>query len=752
MTTTTILQNLVRSTGRRWTGLSRWFGPVRKATPRRRTGRLGVESLEDRCVPAVFNVNSLADVLNPAAGVVSLRSAIQQANQTPGGNTINLTVPGTYRITLPGTAGETDNAAGEFAILPGGGDLNVVNTSGGKVTIDGGGHNRVFDVNPGFNPASPTPKFTVTFQGLTITDGFVTDAANVDGPNASGGGIRDTGNASLTLIDDIVTDNTATADGGGVVMENTTSVPWTLTVQNSVISNNRAGDAGGGIDSDGSGKVFVTNSSITGNRSVNQGAGIWLDAIQVGTVFQTANLTVTGTLISGNIAIAAGNVGGGIGNAGNGTVTIDHSTVADNFSGGVGGGFGDENAQGTLVVLDSTFANNDAIGNGGGIEAGGPSTTINDSTITGNIGQANGGGIDVTSAAFTLNNTIVAQNQDNNNAAAMNMNFQGPAPDVFAAVTTGSGNFIGIGDANLTGITNGSNGNRIGTVAAPLDPLLGPLQNNGGQTPTRAPLPGSPVIDAGLGGVVPAVLTTDQRGFNRVVNTTVDIGAVEFQPPVTTTMLAASTGTVNLGQSVTFTATVTGQAPGSNTPQGTVTFTVDGVATPVALVTGVATFTTAALGIGGHSVTATYSGDVNFTSSTASVTETVLGLQDVTGQVTITQVMPMNKHGKKMKKMKANPAMPTFTIANKSGAAIQGPLYFVLDHLTKGIMLMSATGSSQTHVTPGDPFVLLTSGPLGAGQSVMVTLMFTAGNKKHVKMLLQGLTFTPFVLAGPGTV
>src|SRR5262249_12938416 len=164
----------------------------------------------------------------------------------------------------------------------------------------------------------------------------------------------------------------ATADGGGVSMENTASTPWTLTLNGGTVSNNHAGDAGGGIDTDGSGKVFVNAGTVvTGNTSVNQGAGIWLDAIQVGNVFQSANLTVTGAVVSSNTAQAAGNVGGGIGNAGNGTVTIVNSAVVYNFSGGVGGGFGDENAQGTLVVSNSTFVGNSAIGNGGGISAGG---------------------------------------------------------------------------------------------------------------------------------------------------------------------------------------------------------------------------------------------------------------------------------------------------------------------------------------------------------------------------------------------
>jgi hypothetical protein len=62
---------------------------------------------------------------------------------------------------------------------------------------------------------------------------------------------------------------------------------------------------------------------------------------------------------------------------------------------------------------------------------------------------------------------------------------------------------------------------------------LGPLQNHGGPTQARALLPGSPAIDAGDNLLVPAGVTTDQRGpgFHRIAHGTVDIGAFEVQPP-----------------------------------------------------------------------------------------------------------------------------------------------------------------------------------------------------------------------------
>src|SRR5438445_4765696 len=108
-------------------GRSRPFRKPSLPNSARRT-RLVLEALEDRFAPAVFNVNSLADILNPPAGTVTLRSAIQAANATFGDNTINLTVAGTYKITIPGS-GEDNNTTGDFDILgkAGGGNLTIQN-------------------------------------------------------------------------------------------------------------------------------------------------------------------------------------------------------------------------------------------------------------------------------------------------------------------------------------------------------------------------------------------------------------------------------------------------------------------------------------------------------------------------------------------------------------------------------------------------------------------------------------------------
>jgi Ca2+-binding RTX toxin-like protein len=84
---------------------------------------------------------------------------------------------------------------------------------------------------------------------------------------------------------------------------------------------------------------------------------------------------------------------------------------------------------------------------------------------------------------------------------------------------------------NLIGDATGSSGFTVSTLVGdsttPIDPLLGPLQDNGGSTFTQALLPDSPAIDVGSN---PNNLTTDQRGtgFDRVIGSSADIGAFEL--------------------------------------------------------------------------------------------------------------------------------------------------------------------------------------------------------------------------------
>ena len=156
-------------------------------------------------------------------------------------------------------------------------------------------------------------------------------------------------------------------------------------------------------------------------------------------------------------------------------------------------------------------------------------------------------------------------------------------------------------------------------------------------------------------------ITTVYSGdASNATSTSVAMTQVVTADPSTTGVTATVNPTV-FGQSVTFTATVTPNAPGSGTPTGKVAFDNDGAAIAgcggVTLVAGVATCTTNALTVGVHSVTGHYNGSANYVASASPVlmetvdqgsTTTVVGSspnpsvsgQSVTYTATVTVVAP----------------------------------------------------------------------------------------------------------------
>ena len=109
----------------------------------------------------------------------------------------------------------------------------------------------------------------------------------------------------------------------------------------------------------------------------------------------------------------------------------------------------------------------------------------------------------------------------------------------------------------------------------------------------------------------------------------------------TTSVVASSANPTVFGQSVTFTATVTANGPGSGIPTGTVTF-MDGsttLGTGTLNGSGIAIFTTAALAVGSHSITAVYGADGNFTTSSSSALSQVVN-QDATASVVASSANP----------------------------------------------------------------------------------------------------------------
>ena len=109
-------------------------------------------------------------------------------------------------------------------------------------------------------------------------------------------------------------------------------------------------------------------------------------------------------------------------------------------------------------------------------------------------------------------------------------------------------------------------------------------------------------------------------------------GGQTVQRSDTQTSVASSLNPSELGQSVTFSATVSATAPGAGSPGGSVQFSDNG--TPLGVPqpvdgSGHASTTSSSLAIGGHTVTAAYSGDGSFNASSASLTQTVQKIRTV---------------------------------------------------------------------------------------------------------------------------
>ena len=128
-----------------------------------------------------------------------------------------------------------------------------------------------------------------------------------------------------------------------------------------------------------------------------------------------------------------------------------------------------------------------------------------------------GGGIYRAFGGLTLENSIVAGNTDNGDAPDLRFRDVGKTDIIHSLIgdTTGSGVDDSTGTGNLLNV----------------DPLLGPLADNGGPTLTHALLAGSPALDAGDPSIEFAPVEFDQRGdgYARVSGQFVDIGAYEAQ-------------------------------------------------------------------------------------------------------------------------------------------------------------------------------------------------------------------------------
>jgi hypothetical protein len=271
----------------------------------------------------------------------------------------------------------------------------------------------------------------------------------------------------------------------------------------------------------------VQNSTISGNAteaSSSNGGGIYSDG----------NLILSHSTLSDNSTSGNDSSGGGLFHR-DGVLLVENSTLSNNSTAGdesAGGGIFSEN--GNLTVRNSTLSSNSTAGtlsNGGGIFSSFSDLTVSHSTLSENATTGSlsaGGGIASFEGTLTTSNSLIAGNVATQSPGAeiatVRTTVNADANNLFGnnskTNAVAFNNFIP-GASDLTATSDG-------TRPIALANILEPLADNGGNTQTRALVPGSPAIDAGSN---PDSLDFDQRGsgFDRVANGQADIGAFELQ-------------------------------------------------------------------------------------------------------------------------------------------------------------------------------------------------------------------------------
>ena len=496
-------------------------------SPRRASFFPRLVPLEDRATPATFTVTNLND-----AGAGSLRDAISQANNEtshPGADVIvfdSAIKGGTITLTSFNNPGVTTSLVPQ----PAGPSALIVRS---EIDIQGTGE---LLTRPSAGDAFRF--FQVTAAGdLTLRRMWLRNGRAVGGDASNGGG----GGAGL---------------GGAIYNQGTLALDHCLLSENFAIGGSSNGfNLGGG------------GGGLGGAGSAGYGG--------------PPNATTPGGFGSGGKASVDGNQGGAGGFGGGAGNTPQN--LFNGADGGFGGGGGASPAGGGLGG-PGRFGGYATLNRGGGGAAlggaifnqGGTISVIT-STLTGNLvrggstdsfaeaGDAYGAGLFNLNGSVTLTGSTFAGNilENGNSTGAtyagggvlcnVSANVGSNTPSKNALLTasncifshTGTGtsieSFTYVGWSGIAQVTGSGpnidfsprpyNGSITGTPFTHVDPLLGPLQNNGGVTPTMLPAAGSPAIDAGSNAAASG-LNTDQRWglFVRVFNGTVDIGAVEVQP------------------------------------------------------------------------------------------------------------------------------------------------------------------------------------------------------------------------------
>ncbi|MBI5879880.1 MAG: CSLREA domain-containing protein [Chloroflexi bacterium] len=332
---------------------------------------------------------------------------------------------------------------------------------------------------------------------------IIRDSTVYSNSGYQGGGLAFSNAGTSQILRTELYSNTVQGYGGALSHSNTAADQnSTIVVQYSSIHNNHAGFNGGAIDDYAS--LSISRTVVNANT-----AGQYGGAIMVYQTYYPSKMIIVESTLSGNQSTWGGAV------------------YYNDFAG----------ATSVMRLINSTVSFNAAVHDGGGLYGiGSAHYALYNATIADNhstrigLGTARGGGVFLTTTAtLTTANSLIANNGRTTGALS-------DPDDCYGTLYSYGYNLIRTTtNCTLGGLTTGE--------VLGLDPLLGPLPNNGGAAtlsgqpaPARALLIGSPAIDmgnpAGCAGFNGSLLAHDQRGFMRSINGRCDIGAFEYSPYV----------------------------------------------------------------------------------------------------------------------------------------------------------------------------------------------------------------------------
>lgn len=364
-----------------------------------------------------------------------------------------------------------------------------------------------------------------TTSNPTLTNGsFITNSTRT----ADGGGMFNT-NSNPTLNNVIFVRNNVDFFGGAGMANENGSSP---TLTNVTFIENRAG-SGSGMHNTANSNPTLTNVAFIDNFAEDIGGGMWNveSSPTLNNVTFTGNFATDGGGMSSHssnprlndVSFNAniGNTGGGMLNLSNSNPILTNVTFSANIAQSDSGG-GMFNSSSNPILTNVTFSANIAVREGGGmLNSEGSSPTLTNVTFSANASIVAGSGmLNRNDSRPTLHNVIIAgsmRGEDCINQSGSSLN------------AASSNNLIQDAD-QACDLVDGANGNLVG-----VDPLLGPLADNGGATQMYALLPDSPAINAGSNA---ACAETDQRGISRPQGAVCDIGAYELVDTVAPTIMA----------------------------------------------------------------------------------------------------------------------------------------------------------------------------------------------------------------------